>query len=38
MFNLEGVFAQIVTSIQDLLLNGILQFLTSLLSGVLPQG
>ncbi len=37
MFNFDGILASVFAGLQDVLVNGILGFITSLLSGVLPD-
>ncbi len=36
MLNFDGILASLFTGLQDVFVNGILGFITSLLGGVLP--
>lgn len=36
MFHLDAIWTQVVTGLQDFFANGILSWITSMLSGLLP--
>ncbi len=38
MIHFDAIWTQVATGLQDFLANGILQWITSLLGGVFPQG